>query len=157
MTKHGGREFHTWPGSGKIGVVAERQTHSRARVCQVQSGSFGMSEYIEYLREVFEEFGPITARKMFGGYGIYHDGLMFALVADETLYLKVDAENLVWFEDEGLGPFMYEKNGRSVKMSYYLAPDDMMEDRELAAVWAHRSFEAALRAQAAKVKSGRKR
>lgn len=109
-----------------------------------------MSEYIEYLREVFEDFGPITARKMFGGYGIYHDGRMFGLVADDTLYLKVDAENLAWFEEEGLEPFMYEKNGRSVKMSYHLAPDDIMDDRELAAVWARRSFEAALRVQAVK-------
>jgi len=44
-----------------------------------------MSEYVEYLKEVLELFGPITARKMFGGYGIYHNGLMFALVADDTL------------------------------------------------------------------------
>lgn len=123
---------------------------TRVPICQAQFESTGMSEYIEYLREVFEDFGPITARKMFGGYGIYHDGLMFGLVADDTLYLKVDAENLVWFEEEGLEPFMYEKNGRSVKMPYHLAPDDIMDDRELAAVWARRSFEAALRVQAVK-------
>jgi DNA transformation protein len=90
-----------------------------------------MSEYIEYLKEVF---GPITARKMFGGYGIHHDGLMFALVADDTLYFKADAENLSYFEKEGLGPFEYTNQGRLMKMSYYLAPEEIMDDREQAAM-----------------------
>nr|WP_267955248.1 TfoX/Sxy family protein [Halomonas ethanolica] len=98
-------------------------------------------------------FGPITARRMFGGHGIYHDGLMFALVADETLYLKVDAHNLGDFEREGLEPFEYDKGGRLVQMSYYQAPEELFEDRELAAAWARRSFEAALRAQAGKRKT----
>jgi DNA transformation protein and related proteins len=106
-----------------------------------------MSEYLEYLHEVFELFGPIKIRKMFGGYGIYHQGLMFALVADDALYLKTDSENLDYFEDEGLGPFEYNKGGKVVKMSYYLGPDEIMDDREQAAVWARRSFEAARRSQ----------
>nr|WP_267963422.1 TfoX/Sxy family protein [Halomonas sp. MCCC 1A11062] len=105
------------------------------------------------MRDVFELFGPITARRMFGGHGIYHDGLMFALVADETLYLKVDAHNLDDFEREGLEPFEYDKGGRVVQMSYYQAPEELFEDRELAAVWARRSFEASLRAQAGKRKT----
>ncbi|MCE8038463.1 TfoX/Sxy family protein [Halomonas sp. MCCC 1A11062] len=112
-----------------------------------------MSEYTDSLRDVFELFGPITARRMFGGHGIYHDGLMFALVADETLYLKVDAHNLDDFEREGLEPFEYDKGGRVVQMSYYQAPEELFEDRELAAVWARRSFEASLRAQAGKRKT----
>jgi len=48
-----------------------------------------MSQFVEYLHEVFERFGPIRIRKMFGGYGVYHGGLMFGLVADDTLYLLV--------------------------------------------------------------------
>lgn len=109
-----------------------------------------MSEYTDYLHEVFRDFGPITIRKMFGGYGIYHDGLMFALVADDALYLKVDRKNVGDFECKGLGPFEYDKGGKVVKMSYYLAPDDLMEDPELAANWARRSYEAALRARKGK-------
>lgn len=108
-----------------------------------------MDEFVEYLREVFELFGPVTVRKMFGGYGIYHDGLMFALVADDVLYLKADADNRHYFEQEGLGPFVYDKGGKPVTMSYYQAPDDLMEDREVAATWAARSFEAALRGRSA--------
>ena len=111
-----------------------------------------MSEFVEYLQEAFELFGPVTARKMFGGYGIYNGGLMFGLVADDTLYLKADAENSGYFEKRGLGRFEYDKNGTIVKMSYYLAPEEVLEDRKQAAVWARRSFEAALRSRALKTK-----
>ena len=104
-----------------------------------------MSEFTRYLQEVFELFGPISARKMFGGYGIYHQGLMLGLVADDTLYLKADAQNVAFFEELGLGPFEYHKQGKVMKMSYYLAPDEIMDDREQAALWAQRSFAAALR------------
>lgn len=106
-----------------------------------------MSEFTDYLHEVFEQFGPITVRKMFGGYGIYHDGLMFGLVADEALYLKTDAENVGDFEREGLAPFEFDKGGKPVRMSCHLAPDDLLEDRDKAAAWARRSYEAALRAR----------
>jgi len=111
-----------------------------------------MSEFTEYLHEVFERFGPITVRKMFGGYGVFQDGLMFALVADDTLYLKADAENAHTFEELGLGPFEYAKSGKVMKMSYFQAPDAILDDRDAAAEWAARSFEAALRAQGGKKK-----
>lgn len=106
-----------------------------------------MSEFIAYLPEVFELFGIIQIRKMFGGYGVYHDGLMFALVADETLYLKADAENAKFFEEQGLAQFAYQREGLMAKMSYYQAPAEFMEDREQADLWALRSYDAARRAQ----------
>ena len=110
-----------------------------------------MSGFIDYLPEVFELFGSIDTRRMFGGYGVYHHGLMFGLVADDTLYLKTDAGNLQFFVAEGLGPFAFtSKDGRTTKMSYYRAPDEILDDRELAKTWGQRAFDAALRAQAAK-------
>lgn len=111
-----------------------------------------MNEFVDYLHEVFELFGPIRARKMFGGYGIYRNGLMFGLVADETL-LKADAENASFFEKKGLSKFEYKKGEKVVKMSYYRAPAGIMEDREEAAMWARRSYEAALRSQRSKTKT----
>ena len=107
-------------------------------------------EFIEFLHEVFESFGPIQAKRMFGGYGIYHDGLMFGLVIDNQLYLKIDAENLAFFEAQGLGPFIYNMKGKAVQLSCHQAPEAMLDEREMAAEWAGRSWEAALRAQAAK-------
>lgn len=107
--------------------------------------------FIEFLHEVFEAFGPIQAKRMFGGYGIYHDGLMFGLVVANQLYLKVDDENRSFFEAQQLGPFIYEMKGKPVELSYRLAPEAMLDERELAAVRARRSWDAALRAQAAKI------
>ena len=106
-----------------------------------------MSEFVEYLLEVFAEFGSIEARKMFGGYGIYHQGVMFGLVADDTLYLKADDKTAKYFEAKGLGPFEYNKGDKVVKMSYFEAPDEIFDDPDEAVVWARRSFEVASRAK----------
>jgi DNA transformation protein len=113
-----------------------------------------MSEFVEYLHEVFERLGPIRTRKMFGGHGVYHGGLMFGLVADDTLYLKADAGNAGYFERERREQFEYRKNGKTARMSYYQAPDKILDDREQAAAWARRSLDAALRSQASRKKGG---
>ncbi|HEY8119074.1 MAG TPA: TfoX/Sxy family protein [Methylophilaceae bacterium] len=104
-----------------------------------------MSEFVDFLQEVFEKFGRINARKMFSGYGLYHDGVMFGLVADEMLYLKADISNAHFFESRGLPQFAYTRGDKTVKMSYYLAPEEIYDDKEEAAVWARRSFEVAFR------------
>lgn len=104
-----------------------------------------MTEFVDFLKEVFEQFGPVQARKMFGGYGLYHDGVMFGLVADETLYLKADETIAHYFESKGLGQFEYSRGDKLVKMSYYLAPVEIFDDPEEAAKWARRSFEVAFR------------
>jgi DNA transformation protein len=105
------------------------------------------SKFVEYLAEVFESFGAIRARRMFGGYGIYHDGLMFGLVADDVLYLKADAESVAAFTGRGLPCFEYTKQGKRMQISYYAAPEVIFEDPDEARLWAVRGFEAALRAQ----------
>ena len=112
-----------------------------------------MNEFIEYLHEVFVRFGPISVRRMFGGYVIYHDGLMFALVVDDTLYLKADAENVGAFVDAGLPAFQYLRQGKPTQLGYYQAPAEMLEQTDEAAAWARRSFAAAVRAQARKNRS----
>ncbi|NNE37840.1 MAG: TfoX/Sxy family protein [Gammaproteobacteria bacterium] len=104
-----------------------------------------MSDFTDFLAEVFADLGPIRARRMFGGYGIYIDGLMFALVADDTLYLKTDKASSIRFEEKGLTPFEYMKNGKPVKMSYYLAPEEIYEDPDIALEWGKLAIDAALR------------
>ena len=103
-----------------------------------------MSEFIEFLHEVFAGFGSINTRKMFGGYGIYHDDLMFGLVADDTLYLKVDKSTEQQFIDKDLSQFEYDKGNKKVKMSYYLAPEEIYDDPDEAVYWARLGFQAAL-------------
>lgn len=106
-----------------------------------------MSDYVEFLKEVFEQFGPIHPRRMFGGYGLFHKGLMFGLVADDVLYLKADEMLSPFFEERELEPFQYEKHGKTFKMSYYMAPEEIFEDPAEAKGWALRSYEAAVRAK----------
>lgn len=111
-----------------------------------------MSEYVEYLKEVFSEFGPIDPRRMFGGYGIFHKGLMFGLVADDVLYLKADEAISPHFTERELEQFSYEKQGKAFKMSYYMAPADIFDDSEEAKIWADRSYAAAVRSKKPKKK-----
>ncbi len=110
------------------------------------------SEFIEFLNEVFEKFGPIEERRMFGGYGIYHEGLMFAIVVDDTLYFKADEDTKDHFESRGLSQFTYKRKGKIISMSYYLAPEDIFDDREEAAVWAARAYKTAIKGRAGKTK-----
>lgn len=104
-----------------------------------------MSEFVEHLHEVLADFGPITSRRMFGGHGIYHRGLMFALVADDELYFKADARSAAAFSERGLDAFTYVKNGRAMHMSYRRAPEEIFDDRKSAREWATLAYEAALR------------
>lgn len=112
-----------------------------------------MSEFVEYLREIFEGLGPITTRRMFGGHMIYHQGLPIGLVSDETLYLKADQVSAPIFEALGLTRFSYEKGEKLVLLPYFQAPEAVLEDREEARVWGKCAYEAALRAD--KTKSNR--
>jgi len=99
----------------------------------------------DYLLDLFEPVGPLTIRSMFGGDGVFRDGLMFGLVADEVLYLKVDAQNQPAFEEAGSAPFTYEGKGKPVRMSYWECPADVMEDPDAFADWARDAYDAALR------------
>ncbi len=109
-----------------------------------------MSDFKDYLADVFAEFGEISCRKMFGGYGVYHSGIMFGLIADDILYLKADGENIDFFTQQDLPPFEYPKGDKLVKMSYYQAPEEIFDDQLEAKIWASRSYECALRARAKK-------
>ncbi|GMQ77391.1 MAG: TfoX/Sxy family protein [Gammaproteobacteria bacterium] len=104
------------------------------------------NEFVTHLLEMLEPLGPVSARRMFGGYGIYLDRMMFALVADDTLYLKVDDDTRGEFEAAGLEPFRYWKKGKSYQMSYHAAPEDALEDAELLRDWARKAVDAAMRA-----------
>jgi len=112
-------------------------------------------EFAQHLSDVFRLFGPVNLKRMFSGYGVFHDGLMFGLVHDEVLYLKADAQSAADFEALGLDQFQYVRNGKTVGLSYYQAPESVLEDIHEAAQWARHAFEAAL--DAAKTRSPRRR
>ena len=104
-----------------------------------------MSGFTDHLHEVFGAFGSIQTRRMFGGHGVWHQGLMIGLVAGDALYLKVDEETRGRFEARGLGPFEYSRKGKPVALSYHRAPEEMLESPEDAVAWARLAYAAALR------------
>ncbi len=111
-----------------------------------------MSEFADFIEDVFRDFGKVSCRKMFGGLGVYHEGLMFGLVADEILYLKTDNESATFFEERSLPQFEYPKKDKMIKMSYYQAPEEIFDDPEEASLWAKRAYAIALKANLAKKK-----
>lgn len=113
------------------------------------------SDFKEFvMTEVLSEISGTSARAMFGGYGIYAKGVMFALIANDRLYLKVDDSLKKEYEAAGTGPFVYgEGNHKPSVMSYYEMPPDGMESPAIAAVWAEKSLKAALKL---KTKKGKK-
>lgn len=104
-------------------------------------------EFVEYLLELMQPLGPVSAKAMFGGYGIYIDDLMFALVADDVLYFKTGADNLHDYEAHGLPAFSYARNGKVYNMSYNEAPAEVMDDAETMHQWANKAIAAAVQAR----------
>ena len=102
-------------------------------------------ELAKHITEMLQPIGPVSSRAMFGGHGFFLDGLMFGLLAFNTLYFKADKESVNDFEQEGLEPFGYNKNGKIVTMSYYQAPEEALESVEVMQVWANKAYAAALR------------
>ena len=108
--------------------------------------------FISYVVDLMQSIGPVRAKRMFGGHGIFLEGLMFGLVADSVLYLKADKETEAAFRARGLEAFTYNKKGKEYQMSYYQAPEEALEDGEAMNAWAKTAYGAALRAASKKRK-----
>lgn len=103
-------------------------------------------DFAEHLRELFAPLASIEIKRMFGGAGIYAEGIMFGLLFDDVLYLKADDETRPLFEAENLEAFSYvAKGNKRVSMGYFRAPDEAMESPQLMLPWARNALGAALR------------
>jgi DNA transformation protein and related proteins len=99
----------------------------------------------DFIAELFAQFRPVTVRRLFGGAGIYAEGLMFGLVFDGAVYLKVDAASIPDFERESCKPFVYTRAkspGRVGRhsLSYWRMPERLYDDPDELAVWAGRAL-----------------
>jgi len=103
------------------------------------------SEFVAYLVESLQPLGGVSARRMFGGHGIFKDGLMLGLVDADQLYLKVDDGNRPAYQARGLRPFDYVKKGKRIALSYYEAPSESCDDPDVLCDWARAAYDAALR------------
>jgi DNA transformation protein len=98
-------------------------------------------EFIDYVIDQLTAWADVSVRRMFGGAGLYCDGTMFGLIADDIAYLKVDDSNRQDFIKAGSSPFNpYLDKGKTTIMSYYDIPVDVLEDRDQLAAWAERSL-----------------
>ena len=102
-------------------------------------------DYAQFVQDQLSEFGEVEFKSMFGGIGIFKDGLMFAKIGGDKFRLKVDESNEKQFEERGMKPFHSEKKKKG--MPYWEVPQDVLEDRTELIKWANQSFEIALKSK----------
>src|SRR5215475_9743432 len=111
----------------------------------------------EFLTDLFAEFGPVTIRRMFSGYGISADGTNFALSLRAGLYFRADEVTIPQFEAEGSRPFSYQTRAKTVTVnSYWQLPARLFDDTEELSRWARAALAAAQRAAVKKRPKARK-
>jgi DNA transformation protein len=115
------------------------------------------AEFLDFLKDQLRGLGPITARRMFSGAGLYCDGVIFALLLRDTLYFKVDDGNRGAYQAEGLEPFSYQARGKTVTIgAYWRVPERLFDEPDEMLDWARAALAAGRRAEAKKKKPRRR-
>jgi DNA transformation protein len=117
------------------------------------------NSFHEFVCELFAGVGAISVKRMFGGAGVYAEGLMFGLLADDTIYIKTDTALKADLMQEGSGPFVWTpesgpRAGEKVEMGYWRLPEAALDDPDLAAQWGRKALNVA-RAKATATKRPR--
>ena len=107
-------------------------------------------DFIAYLHELLEPVGKVSARAMFGGWGVYVDGIIVGIVVEGRLYLKADALSEPRFIATGNAPFMYPSPKGPMAMSYWSIPEEALDSSEAMRPWAGLALAAARRKAASK-------
>jgi len=111
----------------------------------------------DFLIDLFADFGPVTIRRMFSGFGISADGTNFALALRSGLYFRADGASIPQFEAEGSKPFQYQTRAKTVTVnSYWELPARLFDDSEELGAWARTALAAAQRAALKKRPKARK-
>jgi DNA transformation protein and related proteins len=105
--------------------------------------------FAEFLREQLAPLGPLTMRRMFGKTGVFCGGLMFGIVAEDTLYFRVDEHNRAAFKEaEAFPPLNYQKKGETIDLSFWRAPERLFDEPDELVTWARAALAAAARVAA---------
>jgi DNA transformation protein len=111
--------------------------------------------FAEFLQEQLAPLGHVTLRRMFGKTGVFCDGLMLAMVRDNTLYFRVDDGNReVFKEAAALPPLNYEKKGESIDLAFWEAPERLFDEPDEFVAWARAALAAARRIAAKRPSKG---
>jgi DNA transformation protein len=114
--------------------------------------------FAEFLREQLAPLGRVTMRRMFGKTGVFCDGLMFGMVTTDTLYFRVDDHNQAIFKEAAsVPPLNYEKKGRIIDLSFWRAPDRLLDEPEELVTWAQAALAAARRIAAKRTRTAPRR
>jgi DNA transformation protein len=131
--------------AGEVFGLVDRNGATRLPTMRSECGGLAVDR--EFLIDLFADFGPVTVRRMFSGYGISADGTNFALALRAGLFLRADEETIPRFEAEGSRPFSYQTSTRSVTVrSYWQLPARLFDDTEELSEWAKAALGAARRA-----------
>lgn len=106
-------------------------------------------DYRDFVLEQLAGAGRVTPRRMFGGVGLYLDGLFFALIADDTLYLKTDDSNRPRFQRAGSRPFCPYPDRPDRQMGYWEVPAEVLEDPDELRLWAREALAVAWKSRTA--------
>ena len=110
--------------------------------------------FAEFLREQLAPLGRITMRRMFGKTGVFCDGVMFAMVTDNTLYVRVDDQNRVTFKEaESSPPLNYAKRGSTIDLSFWRVPERLFDEPDEFVMWARAALAAAHRVAATRART----
>ncbi len=102
-------------------------------------------EFRNHVLDLLSGLGPVRAKRMFGGGGLFLDDTMFGLIAGDELYFKTDDGNRAEYEDLGAPAFSYRRGDKTFAMSYHRVPEDCLDDAEDLCTWALAAWEAARR------------
>jgi DNA transformation protein len=115
------------------------------------------ADYLQYVLDQLAALGNVSSRRMFGGIGLYSDEFFFGLIAEDTLYLRVDDANREDYTARGAAPFRPYADRPQLSMSYYEAPPEVLEDARQLSEWARRSVAVAVAQRAPRRSSVRRR
>ncbi len=103
------------------------------------------NQYLVYILERLQPHGPVRARAMFGGYGIYSGDVMFATIVDNELYFRIDDLNRHEYEACSMKQFIYQGMKKPISLPYFTLPEDILENASLLPQWVEKAYQAALR------------
>ena len=114
--------------------------------------------FAEFLREQLAPLGRVSMRRMFGKTGVFCDGVMFGVVADNMLYLRVDDHNRTAFKEaQSSPPLNYAKKGTIIDLSFWRAPERLLDEPDELVDWARLALAAARRVAAKRKRTAPKR
>ncbi len=122
------------------------------------SSTVASDSFAEFLREQLAPLGRVAMRRMFGKTGVFSDGLMFGMVTDNMLYLRVDDHNRAAFKEaEAFPPLSYEKQGGTIDLAFWRAPERLFDEPDELVAWARLALAAARRVAATRARTAPRR